>query len=274
MAVRVAALLVLLGALAARGQELLAPARVTLHEGAAPGDALERTTEQRGVTTVERTAIVGRDGEALIIEKTGPAWAGLVLRLTVDRRGRVTAAAAGGPGETPRAIGVAKEEPAPDDGERAGPLEEVTTPAGTFRCRRRTLERQEPLAFTQTRWVVEEGKLAGLLVRVETRVAGRTTTTDLVALEETVEKVGVISQGPEEAGAPGPPLPGPRTSGRGAAVIEVPCLHATRRTTLDGVASPPVEEWVARRPLPFGESLVRLENGLGTARITAIARER
>lgn len=245
MAVRLAAALLVLVAAGARGQELLAPARVTLHAGAAIGDALERTTEQRGAKTVERTAIVGRDGEALIIEKTGPAWAGLVLRLTVAEDGRVTAAAAGGAGEAPRPIGIAPDAPKDEAGEVSGAVEELKTPAGTFRCRRRTLERVEPLAFAQTRWVVEEGPRAGLVVRVETRVAGRTTTLELVGLEETTERIGAI---------------------------EVPCLHATRRTISDGVPSPPIEEWLARRPLPFGETLVRLENGLGTARITAISR--
>jgi hypothetical protein len=34
-----------------------------------------------------------------------------------------------------------------------------------------------------------------------------------------------------------------------------------------------VEEWVALRPLLFGETLVKLDNGLGVTRVTAIARD-
>lgn len=231
-------------------QDVLAPARVTLHPGAAPGDTLERTAEQRGARQVERTTIVAREGDGFVIERLGPAWPGAALRLVVDAAGRtrsaqlgpITGAAAG----ALRPIGVADDAPAEDEGEVAAGEEDVVTPAGTFRCQKRTFERRDPFPTRNARWLVAAGPRRGLLVRQVTEAGGRTTTLELLAVEDAVERIGDL---------------------------EVPCIHATRRASLDGVPSPPVEEWVATRPLLFGETLVRLENGLGSTRITAIAHD-
>lgn len=235
----------------ALAQDVLAPPRIPLHPGAKVGDTLERTTVQRGATSVERTTIVGREGEAFVIERTGPAWTGAALRLVVDATGRtlsaqlgpITGAAAG----ELRAIAVADAEVGSDDeGELPAGEEEVKTPAGAFACSKRVLERAEPLPQKNTRWLVAKGPRQGLLVRQRTEVAGRTTELELVGLEETTQKVGDA---------------------------EVPCLHLTRRTLLDGVQQVTTEEWVAIQPLLFQETLLRLDNGLGSARITAIAHD-
>jgi hypothetical protein len=239
--------------LAATGlaQDVLAPPRIPLHEGPRVGDTLERTTEQRGATSVERTTIVGREGQDFVIERTGPAWPGAALRLVVDAAGRtrsaqlgpVTGAAAG----ELRPIAVADADVGSDDeGELAAGEEELKTAAGTFACTRRVLERSEPLPQKNTRWLVASGPRKGLLVRQRTEVAGRTTELELIGLEETTVKVGDV---------------------------EVPCLHLTRRALLDGVPQVTTEEWVAVQPLLFQETLIRLDNGLGSARITAIAHD-
>lgn len=235
----------------ALAQDVLAPPRIPLHPDPKVGDTLERTTEQRGTTSVERTTIVGREGELFVIERIGPAWPGAALRLLVDATGKtrsaqlgpITGAAAG----ELRPIAVADDEVGSDDeGELAAGDETVKTPAGSFACSKRVLERTEPLPQKNTRWLVKDGPRAGLLVRQRTEVAGRASELELVALEETRVKVGDV---------------------------EVPCLHLTRRTLLDGLPQATTEEWVAIQPLLFQETLLRLDNGIGSARITAIAHD-
>jgi len=235
----------------ALAQDVLAPPRIPLHPDAKVGDTLERTTEQRGTTSVERTTIVGREGELFVIERIGPAWPGAAMRLLVDAEGKtrsaqlgpITGAAAG----ELRPVAVADDEVGSDDeGELAAGEETVKTPAGSFACSKRVLERTEPLPQRNTRWLLKDGPHAGLLVRQRTEVAGRASELELVKLEETSVKVGDA---------------------------EIPCLHLTRRTLLDGLPQVTTEEWVAIRPLLFQETLLRLDNGIGSARITTIAHD-
>lgn len=226
--------------------DIQAPPRIPLHAGAQVGDTLERTSEQRGHVVRERTTIVARaeDG-GFVIECTGAAWGGLALRLEVDAEGRTRAAAAGPPGARALAPVVIGSDPV---GERERPdgREELTAAGRTFRCERRVIEEEDPVPLRTTRWVVVEGPYVGLMVAQESQVAGRRMRLELVSLEETREPVG------------------DRT---------VPCLHLVRRPLLDGVPSPPVAEWVATEPLFFGETLVKLDNGLGISRVTALARD-
>lgn len=253
LAALVGALLVAAGVVAAEDppprlpprDDIEAPPRVTLHEGARVGDTLERTSEQRDHVTRERTTIVARTQDGgFVIERTGPAWGGLAMRLVVDREGRTLSAAVGVPGDRALApCAIAAEQP---DREYKAGRDEVTAAGRTFRCDRMVIDQQDPIPLRSTRWVVAEGPYAGLVVAQESQVAGRTTRVELVSLEETTVEVGDTS---------------------------VPCLHVARRTLLDGVPSPPVQEWVATRPLFFGETLVKLDNGLGVSRITAIARD-
>ncbi len=224
--------------------DIQAPPRIPLHADPQVGDTLERTSEQRGVTTRERTTIVGRAGDGFVIERTGPAWGGMAMRLVVDRGGRTREAGVGMPGARALApVGVAVE---PPGRERTEGREDVTAAGRTFRCDRLVIDEEDPIPLRSIRWVVAEGAHAGLVVAQESQVAGRTTRIELVSLEETRVAVGDR---------------------------EVPCLHVVRRPLLDGVPSPPVEEWVALRPLLFGETLVKLDNGLGVTRVTVIARD-
>jgi hypothetical protein len=54
---------------------------------------------------------------------------------------------------------------------------------------------------------------------------------------------------------------------------DVPCVHATLQPSLDGVPSPAFEQWTSVEPLFFGETLVRLDNGLGRTEITRLTRD-
>ncbi len=225
--------------------DIQAPPRVALHPDARVGDTLERTSRQRDVVTRERTTIVGRaERGGFVIERTGPAWGGMAMRIVVEPDGRTREAGVGMPGDRALAPVAIATEPPPR--ERAAGREEVTAAGRTLRCDRLVMDEQDPIPLRTTRWVVAEGPLAGLVVAQESQVAGRTTRVELVSLEEASRKVGDVT---------------------------VPCVHVVRRTLLDGVPSPPVEEWVATRPLLFGETLVELDNGLGITRITAIAHD-
>jgi hypothetical protein len=230
--------------------EVVAPARIALHRGPRIGDTLERTVKQRDVEMKERTSIVGSGPDGTwIVERSGPAWPGLVLRLVVDTTGRTLRAEAGAPGAARRsAISIGEE--APEDDERPAGVEEVRTVAGVFRCQKRVLERQEPFPISNARWLVEGGARAGLLVREESRAADRLTRLELVAVEDVVLRVADGKDG-----------------------LDVPCVHATLQPSLDGVPSPPFEQWTAIQPLIFGETLVRLDNGLGRTEITRIAHD-
>lgn len=225
--------------------DIQAPPRIALHADPRVGDTLERTSEQRDVVTRERTTIVGRAADdGFVVERTGPAWGGMAMRLVVARDGRTREAAVGMPGDRALApVAIAVEPPS-----RERPLgrEDVTAAGRTFRCDRLVIDEEDPVPLRSTRWVVAEGPHTGLVVAQESQVAGRTTRLELVSLEETRLEVGDHA---------------------------VACLHVVRRPLLDGVPSPPVEEWVALRPLFFGETLLKLDNGLGVTRVTAIARD-
>lgn len=228
-------------ALARRDDIQVAP-RLTLHAGAAVGDTLERTIVQRGVERHERTTIVARaeDG-GFVIERTGVVE-GAALRLVVDAQGRTRAAFVGAPGARALAPVAIAAEVAPPPEEPEG-IEPLTIGERTLRCERRASEQREPVPMRSASWVVTEGPFAGLVVKQESVIQGFVVRLEVVSLDETSQRVGER---------------------------EVRCVHIVRRGTNDGVASPPTEEWIAREPLPFGETLVRFDNGLGESRITAI----
>lgn len=222
------------------GTGLVAPPRVTLHPDPRVGDTVERTVQQRQHVMRERTTVVGRDPRGYVIERTGASYGGYALRLVVDPSGRTLAAEAGFPGARERVPITIAEEASPEPEALEG-QETIEVPAGRFRCERWVLERDEPFPTRNVRWVAAEGPLAGELIREETRAGGVLATLDLLRWEEASEEV---------AGRP------------------LPCLHLVRGPAIDGVAQAPIEEWVSRAPLLFGERLVRLENGLGSTRLT------
>ncbi len=226
--------------------DIVAPAHVLLHPRPRIGDVLERTIEQRDVELRERTAIVGSGPDGTwIVERSGPAWPGLVLRLVLDATGRTLSAEAGAPGAERRSV-VSVAQDAPEDAERQDGVEVVRCPAGEFRCKKLVLERAEPFPVSNVRWLVESGPRAGLLVREECRAGGRVTRLELVAVEDVVLRIS------EQ---------------------DVPCIHATIRPSLDDVPSPAFEQWTAVQPLFFRETLVRLDNGLGRTEITRLGRD-
>ncbi|MCW8138915.1 MAG: hypothetical protein KIT58_08420, partial [Planctomycetota bacterium] len=141
-------------------------------------------------------------------------------------------------------VPVAEDPPASP--ERLVGHEERTVAGVTYRCERRVIEQESPVRLRTLRLVVADGPRAGLVVLQESQVAGRSTRVELVGLTETTVEVGDRA---------------------------VPCLRADRRPLLDGVPSPVVSEWVALEPLFFGETLVRLDNGLGITRLTALGRD-
>ncbi|MCO5167752.1 MAG: hypothetical protein M9894_15500 [Planctomycetes bacterium] len=226
--------------------DVQAPPRVPLHPDAQTGDTLERTSEQRDVVVRERTTIVARlDDGRLVVERTSSAAGAVALRLVVDATGRTLTAWGGAPGDRALApVPIAEEPPPPP--ERLVGHEERAVAGVTYRCERRVIEQESPVRLTTVRLVVADGPRAGLVVLQESQVAGRSTRFELVGLTETTLEVGDRA---------------------------VPCLRADRRPLLDGVPSPVVSEWIALEPLPFGETLVRLDNGLGITHLTALGRD-
>ena len=216
-----------------------APPRFKVHDGAKVGDWFERATSTRLLTTKQKTTIVGVDHDCWVIEIQGPAWQGHVMRLVADKEtGKVQTAKAGPAGKPDelRPIKLADEPPPPAEKEEGE--EDVSVPAGAFKCKRSTSE-QTGIARTRSfRFLALEGPRKGELVKQLDQVWDGKQWHETIMVLVSVEDVTVEISGKKIA-----------------------CTKVVRRVTVDNLRQPDTSEWIAKDPLFFGERLVKLEGG-------------
>jgi len=158
--------------------------RFGLPEGLAVGQWSEVTARTAGRTTVRRVSVVGRTERGWRIEIDDSAEGGLVRGLLVGAGGDVLEGWIGAPGVPPRKLALIPSGPVAAVGAKPDEAEEwVTVGAGTFRCRRTTVETPQGRATT---WVGLDDPVKDLLVKT----AGSAGRYGLYALEQKALELG------------------------------------------------------------------------------------